>query len=337
MKRYCRITIPLAAAILFNVAIYMHLSDGPFWKLVGDKLTNFCVEGWWTNLIYLANYLRPTQLCFGHSWYLMVDMQLYVLSPLVLYPIWRWKKRVGLMILLIFAVASSSVIYIMVMYFKHNLRTTITPDTASLKEQLVYTKPTGRLGPWMMGILAGYLIHLSEGRTIRIPSKLVSLGWTLATVLFFAVIFLQYPLRQDNHLNNPIIADALYDGFKPIVLGLVVGWVVIACHMSHGNIMKRFLCLSLWVPISKLSFCIYLTHVPLQAYILATLRGPIYFSLTNGLYHFYGMFTMAFFLALIWALMFEYPALKIITILLSQRKYRQRRDSNSHVPAAQSQ
>ncbi len=274
-------------------------------------------------MIYLANYLRPGKLCFGHSWYLMVDMQLYFLSPLVLYPIWKLKKRIGLTISLIFVVASSSVIYIIVMYMKHGFRASLMSDTGSLKEVLVYTTPIGRLASWMMGILVGYLLHMCEGRNIRISPKLVSLGWTLATGLLIAIIFVQYPLRQENFLTNPLIADALYDALKPIFWGLVVGWTIIACHLSHGNIMKRFLSLSFWVPISKLSFCIYLMHIPLQTYFLATLRSPVYFAPTNGLYHFYGNFTTSFFLALVWALMFEYPTLKIIAILISKRKHRQ--------------
>lgn len=326
-----RITVPLAAAILFNVGIYMHLSDGPFWKLVGGKLTEFCVDGWWTTLIYLANYLRPGKLCFGHSWYLMVDMQLYFLSPLVLYPIWRLRKRVSLVIFLIFTIASSSVVYIIVIYMLNGFRTSLMSESGSLKEVLVYTTAIGRLGAWMMGILVGYLLHLCEGRTIKMSSKLVTLGWILTAVLFATIIFIQYPLRQENYLNNPLIADALYDGFKPICLGVVVGWTILACHLSYGNPVKRFLSLSLWLPISKLSFCIYLMHLPVQAYFLATLRSPVYFTPINGLYHFYGNFVTSFFIAFVWALMFEYPTLKIIAILLSQRRYRREKNISDGV------
>lgn len=228
-----------------------------------------------------------------------------------------------LMILFILTIASSSVVYILVMYMVHGFRTSLMSDTGSRKEVLVYTTAIGRLGSWMMGILVGYLLHLSEGRTIKMCSKLVALGWILTTGMIAAVIFIQYPLRQENYMNNPLIADALYDAFKPICWGLALGWIILACHVSQGNIVKRFLSLSLWLPISKLSFCIYLVHLPVQAYFLATLRSPVYFTPTNGLYHFYGNFATSFFLAYVWALMFEYPTLKIITILLVRRRYRQ--------------
>lgn len=31
----------------------------------------------------------------GQTWYLEVDMQLFVVAPLFIYPLWRWRK-VGL-------------------------------------------------------------------------------------------------------------------------------------------------------------------------------------------------------------------------------------------------
>ncbi len=30
--------------------------------------------------------------CLGHSWYLAADMQLFILSPLFIYPLWRWRR-----------------------------------------------------------------------------------------------------------------------------------------------------------------------------------------------------------------------------------------------------
>lgn len=310
----------MAAGILFHVGIYVYLSDGPFWKSVSGRLTEFCVDGWWTNLIYLANYLRPGKLCFGHSWYLMVDMQLYFVSPLVLYPIWKFKKRIGLMVSLIFAIASVSVFYIIFTYLTHELRTSAMSTTGDVKEQLVYITAISRLGSWMMGILVGYLLHLCQERAVKIPSKIVSLGWILATILFFVVVFGQYPLQQETFNINPLIADALHDAFKPIAWSLVVGWIIIACHLQHGNVMKRFLSLSFWLPISKLSFCIYLTHVPMLQYFMASLRSPLYVTPMNGLYHFNGNLATSFVLGLVLALLFEYPTLNIINFFMSKRK-----------------
>ena len=30
--------------------------------------------------------------CMGQSWYLAADMQMYLISPLLIYPLWRWRR-----------------------------------------------------------------------------------------------------------------------------------------------------------------------------------------------------------------------------------------------------
>ena len=44
----------------------------------------------------------------GHSWYLMVDMQLYWVTPLLLLPLWRWP-RLGVCCTLLATAASCAV------------------------------------------------------------------------------------------------------------------------------------------------------------------------------------------------------------------------------------
>lgn len=71
------------------------LGTGPLWYTVVGEPADHCAKWWWTALLYVANYANPAEQCMMQSWYLMVDMQLHVLSPLVLIPLWKWR-RVGL-------------------------------------------------------------------------------------------------------------------------------------------------------------------------------------------------------------------------------------------------
>lgn len=49
-------------------------------------------------------HMNVTQ-CMFQSWYLAADTQLFVLAPLVVYPLWRWR-RCGLAALFGWAIAS---------------------------------------------------------------------------------------------------------------------------------------------------------------------------------------------------------------------------------------
>ncbi|XP_035828497.1 O-acyltransferase like protein-like [Aplysia californica] len=63
-----------------------------------------CENSWWHSILYINNYLGG---CYGLTWYLAVDMQLYLVSPIFLYALYR-KPAVGLSLLGICTVASIS-------------------------------------------------------------------------------------------------------------------------------------------------------------------------------------------------------------------------------------
>ncbi|XP_078679088.1 nose resistant to fluoxetine protein 6-like [Branchiostoma floridae x Branchiostoma belcheri] len=73
LHRYWRLT-PVYLAILL---IYLPFDKG-------------CRSYWWTNLLYINNYfMEPEQQCTGSSWYLGVDMQLYITAPALILTLYK--------------------------------------------------------------------------------------------------------------------------------------------------------------------------------------------------------------------------------------------------------
>lgn len=87
------------------------------------------------------------------------------------------------------------------------------------------------------------------------------------------------------------------------------------------NSCSSYLALPLWMPISKLSYCIYLLHLPLQLIYLSSIRTPQYFTNYRAILKFFGDFSIAFLFAFLWALAFEYPVLNLIAIHLQKSMY----------------
>ena len=55
-----------------------------------------CAKNWWKNVLFVQNFVdddAEARLCFGHTWYLGVDMQVYLTTPLVClaYYLNRWS------------------------------------------------------------------------------------------------------------------------------------------------------------------------------------------------------------------------------------------------------
>ena len=54
---------------------------------------------WWTYLLYINNIVTDSNLGrlspqegMAENWYLTCDMQMFVLSPLFIFPLWKWKR-----------------------------------------------------------------------------------------------------------------------------------------------------------------------------------------------------------------------------------------------------
>ncbi|CAG7667488.1 unnamed protein product, partial [Allacma fusca] len=79
-------------------------------------------------------------------------------SPLVIYPLWRWKK-IGLGLVGILTVVSVAVPAYIVDH-KDLAPTLVTSLPMKTYFDDVYTKPWTRFGPYVVGLLLGYLLHL---------------------------------------------------------------------------------------------------------------------------------------------------------------------------------
>ncbi|XP_031343061.1 nose resistant to fluoxetine protein 6-like [Photinus pyralis] len=94
LHRFLRLTPVLVAVIIFIVTLLRQLASGPLWSsMVESHLIDGCEKYWWKALLYIQNYGQTPSLCISPSWYLSVDMQLYVVSPIFLLALSRWPKR----------------------------------------------------------------------------------------------------------------------------------------------------------------------------------------------------------------------------------------------------
>lgn len=92
LRRLLRIVPAYAAMIFFIVSIAHHMGDGPFFKPFMHSISKSCETNWWAALLFIQNYYNPMDLCLTNTWYLSVDMQLFILSPILIYPLWRYRQ-----------------------------------------------------------------------------------------------------------------------------------------------------------------------------------------------------------------------------------------------------
>lgn len=123
-------------------------------------------------------------------------------------------------------------------------------------------------------------------------------------------------MQQFNYHPQHNTIDALFEPMRRIFWATSLGWIVLACKNGQGGIINKFLSLSLWKPISNLSYSLYLLHLPLQFIMLASLKLPEHFSNLTAIHKFWGDFAISFLISWFWSLAFEYPFLNLCNIFL---------------------
>ncbi|KAJ8304385.1 hypothetical protein KUTeg_017968 [Tegillarca granosa] len=209
---------PVYMLVLFvYVTTFPYWGDGPFYPqktLEPDQ----CKETWWTNLLYINNFVPTDKICFGWSWYLANDMQFYVISPLLFIPL------------------SDQNAYMATYYFK----------------------PWCRMGPYIVGILAGYLLYKTKCK-LRI-NKYVNIAlWLLTTATGLAILYGLYDALRG---NSPLTLEvsAFYNATHRSAWGFCVCWVIVSCATGHGGYINTLLSWRAFIPLSRLTYCAYLVH-----------------------------------------------------------------------------
>ena len=83
--------------------------------------------------------------------------------------------------------------------------------------------------------------------------------WAVAFFTGFAVVYgLDINIGHETYSTAENIA---YGGLYRAAWGLALGWVIFACSRGYGGWINDFLSWGAFVPLSRLSYIIYLTHL----------------------------------------------------------------------------
>uniref|UniRef100_A0A182QLH4 Acyltransferase 3 domain-containing protein n=1 Tax=Anopheles farauti TaxID=69004 RepID=A0A182QLH4_9DIPT len=84
LRRLVRLLPPYALIIFYQATWYKRVKQGP----LEYKFNDYCTEHWWTNLLFINNYVLPTKPCLQFGWYLGADLQLFLIGSLLLTVLW---------------------------------------------------------------------------------------------------------------------------------------------------------------------------------------------------------------------------------------------------------
>lgn len=325
---------------------------GPFWYQ-WDSLLQPCRDYGWTNLLFINNFLpwgkSNTDTCFYHSWYLAIDMQLFVFAglPVTFFIFLRspvWGKRVTL------ALWSTSVVLTTYLaYVRHWSINTFDGIQVGLFDVEAYAKPHIRGQAYFAGMWIA-MHQITKPRSSRTASpertwKHHALLWSailaLGTVTFITVTG-AYARRPCQYGETPITNDCgslwsptgtfLYTASSRAIWSCSISILMILCLDGNGGWLNRFLSWPIWAPFAQLSFGTYLIH-PIVIFVwLLGMRQKNAFSVATFIMSLTAVTCVSFFASLMASLLVEFP---IATLVANQVKKKAR--NISRLPSAGSE
>lgn len=105
-----------------------------------------------------------------------------------------------------------------------------------------------------------------------------------------------------SHEATPI-ESGIYTSISRVAWSMFLCLVIYACVKGYGGPVNWFLSLSVWQPFARLTYAIYLVHMPIMVILSASVRRPLYFSgrnVVSSKHKIYNGLLNTFFLSVYW-------------------------------------
>ncbi|KAF4519330.1 hypothetical protein B566_EDAN010035 [Ephemera danica] len=258
--------------------------------------------------------------CADQTWYLSADWAMFLLAPLLVWSIWRWRHLALHILTAATFVATAGV-------FVYSYITKATPtliisqsDDEILHYALrIYKTAHHRIAAYVIGIGLGFAIHYSEIKLHKVLLSHIIAGWSAALTLMIFVVFAGYPLKQYDYYDRGF-AVAIYGAVHRPLWALAIAWIVFACHHGFGGWINSFLSAKFWLPLSRISLCISLLNPLVLLLNIGRMRSAKLYDHYELLRTFLGDSCVAIFFSFLLYLLVEAPASRLMNIAFPARK-----------------
>nr|XP_026489704.1 nose resistant to fluoxetine protein 6-like [Vanessa tameamea] len=318
IKRYVRLVVAYAVVIFYVCAIFPYTGSGPLWHRAIAADTEPCRKNWWLNLLMLSNYIDSQNICLVVSWYIPCDFHFCILT-VALYCFYKKFPLAGKIIATVVSVAAIlapgiiNYIYELpaIQLFTYDF---MTNPRGSLQFHMTYIKSHTRYAAYLIGFLSGILYSYcaASDKFNKIPKKWSILGaclsiFTMGVVMFTGPMFLWR--------SYDVLESAIYAALNRPVWASCVALLVICLSLGHVPLIKGFLSWYPWVPLSRLSYGLYLIHAVFIARNVYVTRNPQHHDYINIMTHCLGIICEGSLAALLIWLIAEAPINNLLNVM----------------------
>ncbi|KAL7026866.1 hypothetical protein ACKWTF_005209 [Chironomus riparius] len=318
IMRFMRVTPFIGILIFFSFTLTPYSSEGPYYQFLTGAQIPACEEYWWSAMLHVQNYVNPDSICLLHTYFFSIDMQLYWAAPLLLFPLYFLGPFILVLITIIVGLTIACAATISYYYgFEAFLFNNIIPVTRLMDYmRMIFFSTHIRMGPWLIGIMCGYLSYRLIKEKAKINWFISAFFWIVSISGIFTVIYLLYPFHQILDNNTSREANYLYIGFARNIFALCLAWFVIGCATGSGSVIRWLLSLSIWMPFAKMSISIYIVSLSAQMVTIASWKTPYFFGVSEMLQAFNSDILIVLLFSCMTFLMIERPIVRVLKVIL---------------------
>ncbi|XP_070489782.1 O-acyltransferase like protein-like [Chironomus tepperi] len=307
IERYARTMFVVAAVIYMNIFINnLHVYQAPYY--FPDQQSEGCRKYWWTAMLLIQNYYHPgvAEMCAPQCWFLSANFHFFILTPLVIYPIWRWKQSIWFIIPALLA-ASQAFIFLYAVQNESFLKQADFFAITDNHFSSFYLQSHYLASAWIIGILLGYIFY---------KCKDFEMNWTLKVFLIAFIASMFFKIFAWNFVFGQPEFNIFLFTIDRLLISLLAASVLFFCNFIHGEFEIAKLSANipinlLWSVIDRVGLSLYIVHPAVIIGSTVILKQPMTFDIIPITITAFGDFLLSLILACILFVLIENPFLNI--------------------------
>ena len=166
VNRYLRLSVVYAFIIGF-LATYFKFALGNFERFNWNE-SEKCQNNWYINLLFANNFWKRDEQCIVPSWYISCEMQMFLLTPFIIYPLWKCKKK-GKILTSVAWCLMATLVPMSIIIAKDWPIPRRTNDDVEFDKYFMWMRsaPWTNYGAYVPGIITGYIFHITKNKRIH--------------------------------------------------------------------------------------------------------------------------------------------------------------------------
>ncbi|XP_075539361.1 nose resistant to fluoxetine protein 6-like [Dermacentor variabilis] len=282
LRRLIRICVPLFFTLMWFYLL-PHFVTGPNTDTFFQHFYDEMAQHWWHLIVHIKNLFEVTiHDNLIHTWFLSVDFQLYLVSLVTLLT-FKGRKHAALAALAMLSLLGCAIATWTVARL-HLTPFTIVPfphfSQMMSTINAYYVLPFYHAVCYFSGCMTSLIVADFAER--KISKTLQLAGWCASACCGLFCVSVKFIWFSSP--NPPSGGAELFVAFFDRLLwSFFIAWIILMCATGRGGTLNKFLCWKAFVPLSRLSYAVYLIHWLFLELMLHSSRERVYWSAFNQL------------------------------------------------------